>query len=122
MLLLHRWNLSRLGVAAGEALGVTGLKETLVDLLIILKVKLERLLHCRLSKVGMAAGEALGLTVLEGILVALDLFVLKVKLERLSCLGKVAGEPVLKDAALDVLASEQNCQPQAQHLHIYLAH
>ena len=107
-------------MAAGEALG---LKLTLVDLLIILKVKLRRLLHRRLSKVGMAAGKALDLAVLEGILVALDLFfVLKVKLERLSCLGKVAGEPVLKDADRDVLASEQNCQPQAQHLHIYLAH
>ena len=119
MLLLHRWNPSRLGVAAGEALG---LKLTLVDLLIILKVKLRRLLHRRLSKVGMAAGEALDLAVLEGILVALDVFVLKVKLERLSCLGKVAGEPVMKDADRNVLASEQNCQPQAQHLHIYLAH
>ena len=78
-------------MAAGEALGVTGLKETLVDLLIILKVKLERLLHRRLSKVGMAAGEALGLTVLEGTLVALDLIVLKVKMERLSCLGEMSG-------------------------------
>ena len=75
-------------MAAGEALG---LKLTLVDLLIILKVKLRRLLHRRLSKVGMAAGKALDLAVLEGILVAFDLIVLKVKLERLSCSGKVAG-------------------------------
>ena len=59
-------------MAAGKALGLPGLMTTLVDLLIILKVMLGRLLHRRLSKVGMAAGEALGLTVLEGILVALD--------------------------------------------------
>ena len=77
-------------VVAGEVV-VPGLKETLIDLLMILKVKLGGFLHRRLSRVGMAAGEALGLTVLEGILVALDLIVLKVKMERLSCLGEVSG-------------------------------
>ena len=66
-------------MAAGKALVVT-----LVDLLMILKVKLGRLLHHHLSKVGMASGEAVALTVLEGFLVALDSIVLKVKLGRLS--------------------------------------
>ena len=83
-------DLSCLGKVAGEVV-VPGLKETLIDLLMILKVKLGGFLHRRLSRVGMAAGEALGLTVLEGVLVALDLIVLKVKMERLSCLGEVSG-------------------------------
>ena len=73
-------------MAAGEALGMT-----LVDLIIVLKVKLGNLLHHHLSKVGMAAAEALGWTVLEGSLVELDLIVLKVKVGRRSGLGKVAG-------------------------------
>ena len=73
-------------MAAGEALGMT-----LVDLIIVLKVKLGNLLHHHLSKVGMAAAEAFGWTVLEGSLVALDLIVLKVKAGRQSGLGKVAG-------------------------------
>ena len=83
-------DLSCLGKVAGEVV-VPGLKETLIDLLMILKVKLGGFLHRRLSRVGMASGEALGLTVLEGILVALDLIVLKVKMERLSCLGEMSG-------------------------------
>ena len=60
-------------MAAGEAL------VTLVDLLMILKVKLATLLHRHLSELGMAAGEALGWAVLEGFLVALECIVLKVK-------------------------------------------
>ena len=79
-------------MAAGEALGMT-----LVDLIIILKVKLGNLLHHHLSKVGMAAAEALGWTVLEGFLVALESIVLKVKLVRLSDL---AGYHLQKYAAL----------------------
>ena len=79
-------------MAAGEALVVT-----LVDLLMILKVKLATLLHRHLSELGMAAGEALGWTVLEGFLVALESIVLKVKLVRLSDL---AGNHLQKYAAL----------------------
>ena len=80
-------------MAAGEALVVT-----LVDLLMILKVKLATLLlRLHLSEVGMAAGEALGWTVLEGFLVALESIVLKVKLVRLSDL---AGYHLQKYAAL----------------------
>ena len=79
-------------MAAGEALVVT-----LVDLLMILKVKLATLLHRHLSELGMAAGEALGWAVLEGFLVALESIVLKVKLVRLSDL---AGYYLQKYAAL----------------------
>ena len=79
-------------MAAGEALVVT-----LVDLLMILKVKLATLLHHHLSELGMATGEALGWTVLEGFLVALESIVLKVKLVRLSDL---AGYYLQKYAAL----------------------
>ena len=79
-------------MAAGEALVVT-----LVDLLMILKVKLATLLHRHLSELGMATGEALGWTVLEGFLVALESIVLKVKLVRLSDL---AGNHLQKNAAL----------------------
>ena len=79
-------------MAAGEALVVT-----LVDLLMILKVKLATLLHRHLSELGMAAGEALGWTVLEGFLVALESIVLKVKLVRLSDL---TGYHLQKYAAL----------------------
>ena len=108
-------------MAAGKALGLPGLMTTLVDLLIILKVKLGRLLHGRLSRVG------IGLTALA----PLDSNVLKVKARParenpgaidLSCLGMAAGGPLLNDAALGVLASPHNCQPLVQHLHIFLAH